>query len=77
MELTNLDLVARIHKVFNKHYPEKAKAFEDIYDFVTDRKDMTAYAIDTTFKISLPRSPWCKFRHCAWRTVNFFLAGRS
>ena len=79
MELTNLDLVARIHKVFNQHYPEKAKAFEDIYDFVTDRKGHDRrYAIDTTgLKSHFPEVPSVNFDIALGETVNFYLAGGS
>ena len=49
MELTNLELVKRIHALFNVRRPEQAQDLEDVLEFVTDRKGHDQrYAIDTT-----------------------------
>ena len=49
MELTNLDLVRHIHRLFNTRRPDQAKEFEEVFEFVTDRKGHDRrYAIDTS-----------------------------
>lgn len=79
MELTNLELVARIHRVFNHYHPEKAKASKDIYEFVTDRKGHDRrYAIDTTrLKSQFPKVPSVNFDTALGETVDFYVAGRN
>ena len=32
MELTNLDLVKQIHRLFNTRRPDQAKDFEEVFD---------------------------------------------
>lgn len=75
MELTNLDLMARIHKIFNYHRPDQAQAFEDIFEFVTDRKGHDRrYAIDTTrLKTHFPEVPKVDFDRALGTTVDFYL----
>lgn len=75
MELSNLDLVARIHQLFNGHRPEQAKPFEDIFDYVTDRKGHDRrYAIDTAMlKAEFPEVKAAAFDASLDQTVDFYL----
>ena len=79
MELTNLDLVARIHKIFNQRRPDQAKAFEDIFEFVSDRKGHDRrYAIDTNrLKSHFPNVAKVNFDRALEETVDFHLANND
>jgi len=77
MEMSNLDLVKRIHKIFNACLPDKARSFEDIIEFVADRKGHDRrYAIDTRhlksiFSIAEPTP----FDKALEQTVDFYVTG--
>lgn len=75
MELTNLDLVAHIHRLFNSHRPEQARPFEDIFEYVTDRKGHDRrYAIDTAIlKAEFPEIKGAAFDAALDQTVDFYL----
>ena len=79
MELTNLDLVARIHRLFNKRRPDLATPFEHVFEFVTDRKGHDKrYAIDTTYlKSQFPHVTGVEFDMALAETVNFYLTDGS
>ena len=40
-EIPNLELVSRIHSLFNSRRPAQAKDFDEVFEFVADRKGMT------------------------------------
>ena len=41
MELTNINLMTQIHRLFNEKKPGLARPVEDVFEFVADRKGMT------------------------------------
>lgn len=75
MELTNLDLVKHIHQLFNACRPDQAKDFEDIFEFVTDRKGHDRrYAIDTNpLKSKFTDVKGIAFETALQKTVDFYL----
>ena len=75
MELTNLDLVEQILDIFNSRCPDKAKDFEDVFEFVNDRKGHDRrYAIDTTnLKLQFPKIVETDFFEALSETINFYL----
>ena len=75
MELTNLELVARIHKVFISRRPNQTKEFEDIFEFVTDRLGHDRrYAIDTSqLKSQFPEVLGVDFDKALNETLDFYL----
>lgn len=79
MELTNLDLAARIHRAFNTRQPNHARPFEDVFEFVTDRKGHDQrYAIDTRrLKSNFPDIGNLDFDTALGKTVDFYLTARN
>ena len=75
MELTNLDLVKQIHSLFNVRRPDQAKEFEDVFEFVTDRKGHDCrYAIDNSrLKSQFPDVKAIAFETALQKTVDFYL----
>ena len=75
MELTNLDLVKQIHSLFNVRRPDQAKDFEDVFEFVTDRKGHDCrYAIDNSrLKSQFPDVKAIAFETALQKTVDFYL----
>lgn len=75
MELTNLEIVKRIHRLFNSHRPNEARTFEDVIEFVTDRKGHDRrYAIDTTLlKKEFKGIIDFNFDDALTQTVEFYL----
>ena len=75
MELTNLELVARIHKVFISRRPDQKREFEDIFEFVTDRLGHDRrYAIDTSqLKSHFPEVRGVDFDKALSETLDFYL----
>jgi len=79
MELTNLDLVKQIHRLFNTRRPDQAKDFEEVFEFVTDRKGHDRrYAIDTTaLKSRFTDVQGIAFDTALRDTVDFYLKARD
>ena len=79
MELTNLDLVRHIHSLFNTRCPDQAKEFEEVFNFVTDRKGHDRrYAIDTSrLRSQFPDVGGLGFDTALQQTVDFYLADRD
>lgn len=75
MELTNLEVVKRIHSLFNANRPDEAKNFEDVIEFVTDRKGHDQrYAIDTKLiKTEFQAIDGTNFNDALRQTVEFYL----
>ena len=75
MELTNLDLVKQIHRLFNTKRPDQAKDFEEVFEFVTDRKGHDRrYAIDTkALKSRFTDVQGIAFDTALRDTVDFYL----
>ena len=75
MELTNLDLVKHIHELFNACRPDQAKDFEEVFEFVTDRKGHDhRYAIDTSpLKSKFTDVKGIAFETALQKTVDFYL----
>jgi dTDP-glucose 4,6-dehydratase len=75
MEMTNLDLVKKIHQLFNVCRPDQAKDFEDVFEFVTDRKGHDfRYAIDTSqVRSQFPDVDAIPFGKALKETVDFYL----
>ena len=75
MELTNLELVACIHKVFISRRPDQKKEFEDIFEFVTDRLGHDRrYAINTSkLKSHFPKVLGVDFDKALSETLDFYL----
>ena len=76
MELTNLELLKQIQLIFNLRRPDEAQDFEDIFEFVTDRKGHDRrYAIDTrNLKSQFPKVEKIEFTAALSETVDFHLA---
>ena len=74
-ELANLDLVKHIHRLFNACRPNKAKDFEDVFEFVTDRKGHDhRYAIDTSpLKSKFADVKGIAFETALQKTVDYYL----
>ena len=79
MEMTNLDLVKHIHRLFNDSRPDQVKEFEDVFEFVTDRKGHDRrYAIDTSqLRSQFPDVDGPGFNTALRQTVDFYLADRD
>ena len=79
MELTNLDLMAQIHRNFNEKRPKLARPVEDVFEFVADRKGHDKrYAIDaTTLKKQFPQIQNINFEVALGQTVEFYLKKRD
>ncbi len=79
MELTNLDLLARIHAIFSHRRPNQAQAFEETFEFVTDRLGHDRrYAIDTSrLNLHFPEVKGVKFDRALGETVDFYLADNN
>ena len=75
MELTNLDLVKQIHRLFDTRRPDQAKDFEEVFEFVTDRKGHDRrYAIDTNpLKSKFTDVKGIAFETALQKTVDFYL----
>ncbi len=75
MELTNLELVKQIQSVFNSRRPNQIQSFEDIFEFVTDRRGHDRrYAIDTRdLKSQFPKVGKTDFTEALSETVDFYL----
>ena len=73
-ELTNLDLVGRINSIFNQRHPQKARSFEDVIEFVPDRKGHDRrYAIDTSYlKSQFPSIIYTDFDKALCETMEFY-----
>ena len=78
-ELANLDLVKHIHRLFNSCRPDQAKDFEDVFEFVTDRRGHDRrYAIDTSrLRSQFPAVGGPGFDTALRQTVDFYLADRD
>ena len=79
MELTNLDLLARIHAIFSHRRPNQTREFEDTFEFVTDRLGHDRrYAIDTTrLKLHFAEVKRVNFDSALGETVDFYLANND
>ena len=75
MELTNIDLMTQIHRLFNEKKPGLARPVEDVFEFVADRKGHDRrYAIDaTTLKAKFPRIQNMNFDEALSDTVEFYI----
>ena len=75
MELTNLDLVKHIHRLFSARRPDQAKDFEDVFEFVPDRKGHDSrYAVDTSrLKSQFANVEAIAFETALQQTVDFYL----
>lgn len=75
MELTNLDLVKRIHALFNARRPDLMRGIDEVFEFVTDRKGHDRrYAIDSSsLKSQFSHVTQTSFDSGLSATVDFYL----
>ena len=75
MELSNLELAKRIHAIFNARCPDQARDFDNVFEFVSDRKGHDQrYAVNTArLKAKFPNIASIDFDASLGQTVDFYL----